>query len=59
MSRKLICVGVLMYVVALAALAGPASAQKGVLGIGADPAQGVTDVDDGARYPHCRPERAR
>ena len=39
-----------MYVVALAALAVPATAQKGVLGIGADPAQGVTDVDDGARY---------
>ena len=50
MSWKLISVSVLMYVVALAALAVPATAQKGVLGIGADPAQGVTDVDDGARY---------
>ena len=59
MSWKLISVSVLMYVVALAALAVPATAQKGVLGIGADPAQGVTDSTTARATPRRRPERAR
>ena len=35
---------------AVAALAPPASAQKGVLGSGADPSSGVVDPDGGLRY---------